>query len=78
LCTASGYLVSYVPTTRNLLTPICTAQGELTRIKDKISVLLKRKDAARSELSETLYELQQRSATLQETLEDLRATALAN
>jgi hypothetical protein len=41
-------------------------------------VLLKRKDAARSELSETLYELQQRSATLQETLEDLRATALAN
>jgi len=62
----------------NCLRDSCGLQGELTRIKDKVSQLLKRKDAARAELTTTLLQLQSQSAALQDTLEDLRASALAN
>jgi hypothetical protein len=53
-------------------------QADLTRIKEKVSALLRRKEATHAELSGTLYQLQGQSTALQETLEDLRSAALAN
>lgn len=51
-------------------------QDELTRIKDKITSLLRKKDGVHSELTEKLIRLQSTSRDLQETLEELRSSKL--
>jgi FtsZ-binding cell division protein ZapB len=57
---------------------ILLLQADLTRIKEKVSALMRRKEAAHAELSASLYQLQAQSGELQDTLEELRSSALAN
>ena len=50
--------------------------SDLGRIKDKISILLKKKDSTYSENEVRLQQLQARSVQLQSELEDLRDQAI--